>query len=228
MGWGLGSILGSVAQIGGSILGFAGNQSAANAATSANAAARQATEEAKQRGIAAIKAGTEKYASTVAPQLQFNPVGLTTYRGLTQAQQIGLDDLRRNGRATLAASGLRGAGRAGVASILDAERRYIANAADRSDAEQRSAYRQEQGDVDRAQSGLAQIYAQEGGAIANTEIGAGNSLANSISADGRINANATTANAALAGEAMGGLASLIADSAKSTNWDKYRTTSAGI
>lgn len=210
----------------------------------ANKEARQEYRQGADRGIAAIRAGTGRYAETISPLLTPNPVGLRTYRGLTDAQQIGRDDLIRQGRATLAASGLRGAGRAGVAAIMDQDRRYIANAVDQNDAENRQEQRRAQGSADSARRGLAQVYAQEGGAIANTEIGASNQIGQSITNDGRAvgtaaanagnaqgsaiqnsgiySAGATTANGQLWGDAIGALGSVIADQTK------YRPSNGSI
>jgi hypothetical protein len=99
--------------------------------------------------------------------------------------------------------------------------------------------RRAQGVADNARTGLAQVYAQEGGAIADTEIGVGNRLGQSLTADGRaqgqaaatagqIQGQATTANGDLWGNAIGALGSVLADGLKGQNWDKYRATSGGI
>lgn len=230
----------------GAWLGGNANQKAADTAANAslestrlqieaNEKARQEYRDAAARGIAAIQAGTGNYASTINPLLTPNPVQLPMYRGLTPNQQIGREDLLRQGKATLAASGLRGAGRAGVGTILDADRRYIASAQDANDRESRGEMRRAQGVADNARAGLAQVYAQEGGAIANTEIGAGNNIGASLAADGRAagqnavaagnaQAQATTANGDLWGGAIGALGSVIADGMKSQNWDKYSAT----
>jgi hypothetical protein len=137
----LGSILSIAAPIVGGLIGSRANKSAASTAANAqtqsaqmqieaNERARKEFQEAAQRGIGAIRAGTGNYAATINPLLTPNPVQLPMHRGLTPNQQIGRQDLLRQGQATLAASGLRGAGRAGVGTILDADRRYIASARD--------------------------------------------------------------------------------------------------
>ncbi len=232
--FGLDSIITVGASLLGSYMSSQANQEAADTASEGRLAATQATiaankeargefREAANRGIGAIQAGTSRYAETVNPLLTPNPVGLRTYRGLTASQQIGREDLMRQGRATVAASGLRGAGRGGVAALLDSDRRFVANAADANDREQRGEMRRAQGSADSARTGLAQVYAQEGGSIANTEIGQGNNIASSLASDGRAQAagltsaadtqaQATTANGNLWGEAIGALGSVAANS----------------
>lgn len=244
------TILSIAAPLVGGLLSSSSNSSAADTAANAslesarlqieaNERARKEFREAAARGIGAIRAGTGNYAATINPLLTPNPVALPTHRGLTAGQQIAHDDLMRDGRATLAASGLRGAGRAGVGTILDASRRFRANAADTNDRETRGEMRRAQGVADNARSGLAQVYAQEGGAIANTEIGAGNRIGESMTADGRAaggaaadagqyQAQATTANGNVWGDAIGALGSVIADASKNGNWDKYRATGGSI
>ncbi|MBU8540175.1 hypothetical protein [Falsiroseomonas tokyonensis] len=216
----------------------AGQLAATEAQIAANKEARGEFRAAADRGIAAIRSGTQGYADTIAPLTQARPVGLTTYRGLTSAQQIARDDLRRNGMATLAASGLRGSA-AGIRAVQDSDRRFVASAADAHDQDMRGELRRAQGNADSAVRGLASVRAQEGGAIANTEIGQGNQIAQSLAADGSAQANgltqaantqaqATTANGSLWGEAIGGIGSVIADSMKSANTEKYRTTQGSI
>jgi hypothetical protein len=233
----------------GAFIGSSGNRSAANTAANAQLAGVQAQIEASRearrefregadRGIAAIRAGTGRYTETIAPLMTPNPVMLPTHRGLTANQQIGRQDLLRQGQATLAASGLRGAGRAGVGTILDADRRFIASAAEGNDRETRGEMRRAQSVADNARAGLAQVQAQEGGAIASTEVGVGNQMGASLAADGRATAagtaqagnyqaGATTANAQLWGDAIGGLGSVIANATRPGGGTKNLYTSTG-
>lgn len=235
------ALIPAVATIAGSLLSSNANKKAADQATQAQAdstaaqieANREARAEyraAADRGVGAIRAGTQRYADTINPLLTPNPVGLEVYRGLTPAQQIGRQDMLRQGQAALAASGLRGAGRAGVGTILDADRRYVASAADKNDEDQRTEMRRAQGSADSARRGLASIYAQEGGSIANTEIGAGNRIGESVASDGTaaaqgartsglIQGQATTANGQIYGQAIGAIGSLVADATKYRNAD---------
>jgi hypothetical protein len=163
------------------------------AAEKAQAEMRQAA----NRGIGAIRAGTAQFVSTMQPLTErqaefYNP----NFRlGLTPNQTIAREDLQRTGRATIAKSGLRGAGRAGAAAILDADRRFLASAAADNDQLNRNAettninLRENAANRrDAATSDIARIYAQEGGSVANTELGQGNRIAESISDTGRATA----------------------------------------
>lgn len=203
MSW-FGSVLGSItgsdwlkagATLGGALLGANANESATDARISASERgldkqlefAREGRDEmraATQRGLGAITAGTQRYADVTAPLRVERPVVLPTYRGLTTQQQIGLEDLRRDDNARLSATGMRGAGRAGVASVMDRDRRFMAGARAQNDQDTLAARRAARGSADAAISNLGQVYAQEGGAKANIEIGQGNTLGQSLRADG--------------------------------------------
>lgn len=208
---------------------------------------RAETRAAAGRGIEAIRAGTQDFARTTAPMLTERPIMLPSYRGLTDAQQIARDDLRRNGLATIAASGLRGSG-AGVRSVMDQDRRFVADAAARGDADRLGAMRSARASADSARQNLGQVYAQQGSAIANTEIGAGNSIANNLSNEGRstagmlasqgnaqaqgmqmaadTQAQAGVANAGVWGDTLGAIGSIVAGSFKdeAMRGDRYRAS----
>lgn len=241
-----GSLIRGVTALGGTLLGQNANNRAAQTSADATFRAAQLNAEeaararaemaaARDRGIAAIRAGTAGYADTIAPLLTERPVMLPTHRGLTRTQEIAREDLLRQGRSTLATSGLRGAGRAGVAALMDTDRRFLAGAADRNDADRLTAHRTARVSADNARSGLAQIRAQEGGSIANTEIGQGNRMADNIQQAGTVTANATQqagqqqanaglANAALWNDAIGTLGSVFAGATKEANRDRYEAT----
>lgn len=187
--------------IGGALAG----RGASNAADIAGETARRQEaelREAKARGIAAIDKGTADYAGTIAPLMTERPIMMPTFQGLTQQQQIGRDDLLRDGRATLASSGLRGAGRAGVGVMMDQVRRYTAGARDQNDAANRAARTAARGGADAARAGLASVQANAGTAKANTEIGAGSQMAGVIGGAGNAQANL----AAQTGQMFGNLA----------------------
>jgi hypothetical protein len=142
---------------------------------------------AANRGIEALRAGTARFVSTMQPLTEreaefYNP----NFRlGLTPNQALAREDLQRQGRATIAKSGLRGAGRAGAAAILNADQRFMAKAAEDNDQLNRTAeltniqLRESARDKrNAATSDIARMYAQEGGGIASTEIQQGNLLAN--------------------------------------------------
>lgn len=210
-----GDLLKAGTSIIGGIIGGNANEDAANARIeAANAGldkqlqfAREGRDEmraATQRGLGAIDAGTQRYADTTAPLRVERPITMPTYRGLTTQQSIGLEDLRRDDSARLAATGMRGAGRAGVASVLDRDRRYMADARARNDQDTLGARRQARSSADAAISNLGQVYAQEGGAKANIEIGQGNNLGQSLRSDGSAAMQtANTVGAAQAGADLG-------------------------
>lgn len=154
------------------------------------------------RGIEAIRAGTVRFASTMQPLTErpaevFSP----NFRlGLTENQTLAREDMLRQGRASIAKSGLRGAGRAGAAAILNADQRFMAKAAEDNDQLNRNAEttninlrENARNKRDAATSDIARMFAQEGGSIANTELGQGNNIANSISNVGSATAGDTRA-----------------------------------
>ena len=145
---------------------------------------------AANRGIEAIRAGTVRFASTMQPLTEREAEVYTpNYRlGLTPNQTLAREDVQRTGRATIAKSGLRGAGRAGAAAILNADQRFMAKATEDNDQLNRTAeltninLRESARDKrNAATSDIGRMFAQEGGSVANIEIGQGNNVANSIS-----------------------------------------------
>lgn len=245
MGWfsgigdalgGVGSWLGSnadwlvpaVTTVGGALLGSDANADALKAQQNANADAQEENSDAqnkaraelaaaKQRGIRAIQAGTSGYRDTINPMLEadYGPTGLTDSQG------IQLEDLTRYGNASIAASGLRGAGRAGPLAVMETRRRFMADSLGTNQQRQDSARR-----------GLAGIYADEGKSIANTEIGTGSQTASSLQGEGATNANlavqsgqaaagAATANGSLWSDTLGSLAGIADDALNRARTDKY-------
>lgn len=207
-----GDILKGVTGIAGAFLGSNANNDAADAQIAANNAAldkqlayaregRQEMRDAANRGLASITAGTKAYTDTTAPLRIERPVMLPSNRGLTTQQQIGLEDLQRNDAATLAATGMRGAGRAGVSAVLDRDRRYIADARGGNDRTNLAAKQAARSSADAATSNLGQIQAQEGGAKANVEIGQGNQIGQALRADGTAAGQITANNGAVGARA---------------------------
>lgn len=241
-----GGLIRGVTALGGAYLGSNANSAAAGRAADATAQAaainaqaaaeaRAAMEAAKGRGISAIRAGTQAFADTIAPNLQERPVQLPVYRGLTAAQDIAREDMLRRGRTTLATSGLRGAGRAGVAALMDQDRRFMADATARNDADRLTEARRARGSADSARTSLAQVRAQEGSAIANTEIGqsnriadnitrAGETQAGAVNTAGQIQAGGDLANAGVWTDALGTIGSIVAGATKESNRDRYSTS----
>jgi hypothetical protein len=236
--------LASLAGLGlGAGLSASGNTAAANTASDAavRAAQIQADAQAQARaayqknalaGIDAVNTGVNNYAATINPLLTPNPIMLPQYRGLTTSQQIGLADLDRNNKATLAASGLRGAGRAGIGTVMDSESRYIANAQDGNDRQRLQAMQQAQQTANSARTGLAGVYAGQGSTIANIETGIGNNASGSLATTGnntaaavntvgQTQAGATLANTQLAGGALGSIGATLARASKADKADAY-------
>lgn len=255
--------------LGGAVLGYLGNQQAAqqrsNASTqaaqiSADASTRSAQiaadalarsqalmREATARGTDAINSGYDRFEQTMAPLTTARPIMLPTNRGLTAAEDIARSDIRRNALATLAASGLRGAGRGGVSTVMDQDRRFVADATQRNDNRRLAAVQDAQRRADAATATLANGRQGRGQSLANIEIGQGNrvagtegvigatqgagvqqagaALAQDASNQGNIASGEITANTMLGQDALGSLGSVIADSMKSSNRDKYTATS---
>jgi hypothetical protein len=244
-----------IAKVGGAVIGADANQTAADTSSAATvqaaqiaaAANLQATQEeldaqqaardqytaASQKGIGYIQGGLNSYESTVAPLLTPAPVTLPSYRGLTPAQQTGEANLLRTGNATLASSGLRGAGRAGVAGVIDQDKQYQEDAATSTNQSDLAARQTAQTVANTSRQNLANTQAQAGGSEANTALLTGNQLGSSLQAGGQAassltsqtgastgaataqagqtQANADTADASLEGSALGSVASALSN-----------------
>jgi len=195
--------VGAAANVAGSLISSSGAKSAANTAAAGQQEAlqsqlafdQQAQDQMRQAatlGIGDIQQGVSNYTSTVTPLLTPAPVTLPTYRDETAQQQTGEGDLLRNAGAVVAASGLRGAGRAGVGSILDQDRRYQEDTRASNDANSLAAKQTAVGVANTARSNLATVQAQEGGSEANTELLLGNQLGANSTLQGNQTAQATT------------------------------------
>jgi hypothetical protein len=172
-----------------------GGNKAVNAAKeaaqiNANAAARQEAllREAKNAATGYIDQGAKDYATTIEPLLAERPVLMPTFRGLTDQQQLGRQDLLRTGGAQLAASGLRGAGRAGLGVVMDQLRRYDAAARASNDAAALAAKQAARSSADNARAGLASVRANTGTAKGNAELGVGSALSGVVGNAGNVQA----------------------------------------
>lgn len=162
-----------------------GYDNAAAATREASAAALAELKRGKEAGIGHINQGVADYSGTIAPLMTERPILLPQYRGLTTQQEMGRQDLMRSGQAALAASGLRGAGRGGVGTVLDSVARYTAGARDQNDAANRTAKVAARSGADAARTGLASIQANAGTAKANAELGVGSQNASTLSNTGQ-------------------------------------------
>ncbi len=237
MPWIGAAIIGGASLLGG-VIGGGSNASAAETAASGQAEAARITAEANKeaqdkqlafdreareeyraaagRGLGHIDTGVADYTKTISPLLTPAPITLPTYRGLTTQQQIGREDLHRNANAALAASGLRGAGRAGVGAVLDQDRRYIASARDSNDTSMLSAKQAAQGVSNSARAGLAGIQSGAGGAKANTELLVGNQIGGSLADSGRQAAALTSATGNAGANAAANASNINANSTLAT------------
>lgn len=184
-----GSLVTALGNIGGALIGANGASDAADAVTGASNKAIDTLEADKTAGLGYIDTGAAGAQKLLQPLTAERPIMLPQYRGLTQQQQIGAADNLRNNQATLAASGLRGAGRAGVASIMDAGNRYEAAARGGNDAADLTALQTARTSADAAKSALANIDVNTGTTKANTEVGVGSQIASNQLATGNSLAN---------------------------------------
>lgn len=214
---GVGTILGAGLGLVGNLIGGNKQQESNDRASELAAQTAQAQldelKRGKQAGIGHIDAGTQAYADTIAPLLQERPILLPQYRGLTTQQEMGRDDLLRTGQAMLASTGLRGAGRAGVGTVLDSMARYHAQARDANDAANRAAKVGARGSADAAKTGLATIRANAGTAKANTEIGAASQNAAVLGNQGQAQQQYEINSGRISGDMYGSIPKMLGNSA---------------
>lgn len=179
-----GALISAGSNLIGGALGALGAGSAADTVSDAARKAQAQLEADKLAGLGFLDTGRQQASDLITPQMTQAPVMLPRYRGLTQQQQIGEGDLIRNSQAMLAASGLRGAGRAGVGSIMDADQRYQAAARGGNDAADLTALQTNRTAQNAAANNLAGIDVTTGQSKANTEVGVGSNIANSIQSAG--------------------------------------------
>jgi len=189
------------------------NEKATQEVLAAQQAARDQFTAASQRGIGDITQGVSDYKGTISPLLTPAPITQPTYRDETTQQQTGEADLLRNANATMAASGLRGAGRAGIGAVLDQDRRFQEDTRAGNDTQALQAKQTAQNVANTARTGLAQVQAQAGGSKANTELLTGNQLGSSLQAGGNTASNLTSATGATTGNAVSTAGNIDANAA---------------
>jgi hypothetical protein len=158
-----------------------------------------------------IDAGIGAYNTIADPLLTPNPVMLPQYRGLTDQQRIGREDTIRNGQAQLAASGLRGAGRAGIGAILDQDRRFVADARSQNDAFNRQAMQKAQDVANTARQTKANQNLQGGLAKATANQQTGMALGTSLQNTGNTAGSANLSTGAQLGAANLGIGGQLAN-----------------
>jgi hypothetical protein len=186
-----------------------GYDNAATIAQQTSAAQLEELKRAKAAGLGHLDTGAADYEATVAPLLAERPVLMPTYRGLTAQQQLGQQDLLRTGQAQLASSGLRGAGRAGVGTVLDSMGRYNAAARGATDAASLAAKAGARNSADAARTGLATIKANTGTAKANTELGVGSQNSAILGNSGQAQGNLATQSGNTAATMIGQTGQLV-------------------
>lgn len=194
--------------------------------------ANQVSEASKQRGIGAIRAGTadaqrlmgevEAYGAPGANELR-RQVTQSPY-DFTPMQRIKLDDTGRQIRTRLAGSGLRGAGRAGVAVYNDGMQRAEAGMIESNLSRRDSAARTLGSNFTAGKTSQANLSADEGRQIANTEIGVGSQQAGRVAEAGNISGQEAVAQGRLVGGTIGEIGSIIADDEKQ---QRLRDAAAG-
>ncbi len=180
-------------------------------ASKANKRAAEIAAEAERNSTAAIVQGNQQAQARfdqLSTQGQPGMDYLRTVTGadpnvLTPQQQLQMEDLRRASTQQLAASGLRGSGRAVTASLRQVEQAgmgdMIAGNQRRSDA---------------AASQLAGIGSNSQVAAGQTQQATGQAIGQGIQSTGNTLANAELANAGTNASTMGAIASIFANDAK--------------
>lgn len=231
-------------QLGGAFLSSNANQNAAETVANSNRDAANIYANAQREGLAAYREMVDK---AIAEATAYNQRAQGTLRGMAAESQPAVDYLRgvafsnpydltpqqrtaregtmRSATATVAASGLRGAGRAGVAAINKAGQDFdnSAWASNRSRADSANSQlfgenqtaRLRDASLDQTTGATrASMMGAQGQAAMNTADNIGNYTANTTRDTGQTGANADLASANNWGSAIGALTSIFANEAK--------------
>lgn len=191
-----GSVIGAGAALGGALLGSDANKDAAEQARKG----AEAQAAAIRQGNQLAQARYEDQRRLSEPAIAYlQRVMAQQPDQLTPDQQRGLDDYQRNANARLAASGLRGAGRAGVASVNEGRAGFMSDA-----------YSQNQRRSDAAAQRLSGGYFDSNDNLASLDRDTARAGGTAAATGGYLGANATTANAGQWGSALGALANVFA------------------
>ena len=189
-------IIPAVAQLGGAALAADANRSAAEEAR----AAAEAQAAAIREGNRLAQARYEQRRAESEPAMAYlRQVMATDPSTLTPQQQRNFDDYMRGAGARLAASGLRGAGRAGVASVNEGAAQFKANA-----------FGQNQARSDSAARTLASDFQSVDNNLAGLDRDTARATGDAAMRGGIYGANAGTANAGQWGSAIGALSTIFA------------------
>ena len=200
-----GDILDVGSRIFGAVSGRRANDEAAERIAAANAEAAESV----RQGNAAATARFDELNALARPGTDFlRSIVASDPFTLTPSQQLELEDVRRDAGAALAASGLRGAGRATTAALRGVEADFRGNSIDsnlrRSDA---------------AASQLAGTDLATTGAAAGIDANTGRATGAAILEGETAGAEAGLANETLRGQAIGDISSVIAGAFKEQGRD---------
>lgn len=203
-----------ITPIAGGLIQAGANQSAANRYAAGQTAAAQALADSNRAAIArldAVRAETAPARERMIATLGTDP------NTLTPSQMLGREDVLRSTTNQLAASGLRGSGRAGVRVLSEADRSFKANAVDQNLRR-----------GDQAASQLASIGAGANQLAAQTDSASGARLAAVDQAKANDAANFEAGQGRVAGSTLGAVTSAIANSLKDEGRQSRYPRASGI
>lgn len=221
----LDAAISGLASVAGAFIASSASSKAADQESDALDKASRISRESKDAGLGFITQGTDRAVEALGPNFEKGALGTTALRTilarpsnmLSPEQRIQLADIRRSGQANLARSGLRGAGRAGVAVINDLERRTIAGfGSENRDRQQRvgEIFERRGGE---AAVGEANFRANEGVAKGNIEVEVGTQIARNAAEAGQAQAAATTASGGILSSSLGTIGGIISDEVKAAD-----------
>lgn len=198
------SLVNTVLQVGTALYGQSQARKANEKAANIMAAATNKNTEAIQAGAQEAKGIYNAQQLRAAPGTNYlsTVVARNPYE-LTPEQRAGLDEARRQAQARLAASGLRGAGRAVTASIRNVEGDYTNRAVTSNLGSQQSAANTLATEGFSAGTNEANLVANTGVRVGAGNLSAGETMANQETAGGKV-----------AGSTMGAIASVFAQNQK--------------
>ncbi len=200
------------------LLTLAGTYIASDANARAAQKARAAQVQGAQITADAIRQGSEDAQATLrdlrtesAPAVSYLRRVVAEPGDLTPAQQVQLDDLRRNVTNTIHSSPFAGSGRAAAALFRRAESDFTNTALDNNRARADNAARTMYGASTGAATGIATNQASTGTAI-------GKVTGEALTKGGLYDAQADIANGTLTGRALGDIGSLIATEGRESRY----------
>lgn len=184
------------------VAGFASSIIGGNAQKKAIRAGQETIQQGKAEAFDALDTGADTASGYVAPLVgpgddargYIRSVMGRNPADLTPSQKIAIDDTMRQTKQGLAAGGLRGAGRAGVAVLGDVMNRATSRAFDTNQGRSDRAAATLEGRGAQARGNLAQIEQQRGVSKAGSATGTATQLS-------RLDTAIGTANAAMASDA---------------------------